>query len=186
VVGLAPAYAPLFSDRVKQQIRFIFVDFKNTWGAEAPRDVDTITLDTLVAEIDEARRALGLEKACVVPRDAFAMRYVRNSPKYFYDASYDFSWAWVGRDFSVELLNRFFSVIAVDYDPRPKLSANSVPMFLALGRYDYPVPYGMWDGVKEKIPHLTHHLFERSGHFPMLEEHALFDDLLTRWLKKGR
>jgi proline iminopeptidase len=257
VTGLAPAYAPLFSDRAKRHIRFIYVDFKNTWGAETSGDVDTITLDTLVEEIDEVRRAFGLDKVCVIghsstgllalefalrhpdrmshgilisvpphwrdipkaqaafweadasaerkavkqklderlptptllslsPKDAFAMRYVRNGPRYFYDAAYDFSWAWVGRAFSAELLNRFLHVIAAGYDPRPKLATNAVPMFLVLGRYDYSVPYDLWNGVKDEIPHLTHYLFERSSHFPMLEESAAFDDRLIRWLEKPR
>ena len=82
VAGLAPFYPPLFSDRLKQRIRFIFVDFKNTWGAEALRDADKITMDTLVEEIDDVRRALGLEKVCVVGHSApgflpleFALRH---------------------------------------------------------------------------------------------------------------
>src|SRR5262249_24055088 len=79
------------------------------------------------------------------PRDAFAMRYVRNGPKYFFDPSYDFSWAWVGRSFSAELLTRYFDVIVANYDPQPKLVNNAVPMFLALGRYDYAVPFTVWD-----------------------------------------
>jgi proline iminopeptidase len=258
VVGLAPGYASLFSDVLKQRIRFIVVDFKNTWGAEAPRDVERITLDVLVEEIDEVRRAFGLNKVCVVghsmpgllaleyavrhpdhvshgiligmppsysretptlqeafwqadasverkaikqqlderlpsatllslsPRDAFAMRYVRNGPKYFFDASYDFSWAWVGRDFSPELFNRFFNVILTAYDPQAKLATNGVPMFLGLGRYDYAVPFTMWNGVKDRIPRLTVHLFERSGHFPMLEEPALFDERLIAWMETSR
>jgi proline iminopeptidase len=114
------------------------------------------------------------------------MRYVRNGPRYFYDAAYDFSWAWVGRNFSAELMDRFFSVILPTYDPRPKLASNTVPIFLVLGRYDYAVPYEAWSGIKEKIPHLTYELFDRSAHFPMLEERARFDDRLIRWLAKGR
>jgi proline iminopeptidase len=258
VVGLAPGYASLFSERLKQRIRFILVDFKNTWGAEAPRDVEKITLDVLVGEIDEVRRALGLDQVCVVghsmpgllaleyavrhpghlshgiligmppsytaetpkrqaafweadasaerkavkrrldeglpeatlmslsTRDAFAMRYVRNGPKYFFDASYDFSWAWVGRDFSPELFTRYFNVIVAGYDPQARLSTNTVPLFLGLGRYDYAVPFSMWNGVKDRIPRLTAHLFEQSSHFPMLEEPALFDERLIAWLETSR
>lgn len=259
VVGLAPGYSPLFSDHLKQRIRFIMVDFKNTWGAEASRNVEGITLDVLVEEIDEARRALGLDQICVLghsmpgllaleyavrhpdrmshgiliamppkysrgetprlqqtfwqkdasterktvlrqleqrlpnatlgslsPRDAFAMRYVRNGPKYFFDPSYDFSWAWVGRSFSAELLTRYFDVIVANYDPQPKLVNNAVPMFLALGRYDYAVPFTVWDEAKQKTPRLTTLLLERSGHFPMLEEPAIFDDRLIAWLERYR
>src|SRR5215813_13670088 len=32
VVGPAPLYPPLFPDRLKQRIRFVYVDFKNSWN----------------------------------------------------------------------------------------------------------------------------------------------------------
>jgi proline iminopeptidase len=258
VTGLAPFFPQQFSDRLKQHIRFVYVDFKNSWNAESPPNLEKITMDSLVDEIDQVRQALGLDKVCVVghsatgfiaveyalrhparvshsiqicvepyftqafrtvhdafwvndasaerkavkqrlderlpnatllsltPRDSFAMRYVRNGPKYFYDASYDFAWLWIGRHFSAEVVNWYVNKIAADWDPRPRFAKNTVPTFVALGRYDYNVPYVTWDSVKKTMPHLTSHVFEKSGHFPMIEEAALFDDLLIRWLKASR
>ncbi len=258
VTGLAPSYPPLFSDRLKQRIRFVYVDFKDSWNAESPRDVEKVTMDSLVDEIDQIRSALGLEKVCVFghsapglvaleyalrhpdrvdhailvsvepyftpawlkkreafwetdaaserkavleqnrkrlpddllrtlsPRDAFALRYVRNGPKYFYDPSYDLYWAFAGKQFSAEMLNRYLKAILAEYDPRPRLASNSVPIFLALGRYDYNIPYHEWDSARRTTPHLTSQLFERSGHFPMLEESTRFDDELIRWLEASR
>jgi len=255
VTGFGPFFPQQFSDRLKQHIRFVYVDFKNSWGAESPRDVEKITMDSLVDEVDQVRKALGLEKVCVLghsatgfvateyalrhpdrvshailvcvepffnqefrtvhdafweteasadrkrikqklderlpnetlkslsPRDSFAMRYVRNGPKYFYDATYDFAWLWIGRHFSPEVLNRYINTIAKDWDPRPRLAGNTVPTFVALGRYDFNVPYVTWDAVRKTMPHVTAHVFERSGHFPMLEEPARFDDALIRWLR---
>ena len=122
--------------------------------------------------------------ASLSPRDAYAMRYVRNGPKYFYDPTYDFYWVWAGKHFSAELLNRYVNTIAADWDPRPRLAHNTVPTFLALGRYDYNVPYVTWDSLRKTTPHLTSYLFERSGHFPMIEERTLFDDRLIEWLKQ--
>jgi pimeloyl-ACP methyl ester carboxylesterase len=66
-----------------------------------------------------------------------------------------------------------------------RLMTNTVPLFLALGRYDYAVPHTMWSGVKVKVPQLTHRMFERSGHFPMLEEDRLFDTQVVQWLKRS-
>jgi len=258
VTGLAPFFPPQFSDRLKQRIRFVYVDFKNSWNAESPGNVEKITMDYLVDEVDQVRRALGLDKVCVFghsatgfiaveyalrhpdrvshsilvavepyftreyqkihdafwetdasadrkavkrrlderlpnetlaslsPRDAFAMRYVRNGPKYFYDASYDFAWLWLGRQFSAELIARYVTTIAANWDPRPRLARNTVPTFLALGRYDYNVPPVTWDNSLRSTPRLTTHVFDRSGHFPMLEEPALFDDVLIRWLDAQR
>jgi proline iminopeptidase len=258
VTGFAPFFPQQFSDRLKQHIRFVYVDFKNSWGAESPRDLQKISMDSLVDEIDQIRTALGLEKVCVVghsatgfvateyalrhpdhtshallvcvepffnqefrtthdrfwekeasaerkkikqnlderlpnktllslsPRDSFAMRYVRNGPKYFYDANYDLAWLWIGRHFSMEVLDWYTNTIAKDWDPRPRLARNTVPMFVALGRYDFNVPYLTWESVKKTTPHVTAHVFERSGHFPMMEEPDRFDEALIRWLQGVR
>jgi proline iminopeptidase len=254
VVGVAPLYPPLFSDRLKQHVRFIFVDFKNSWNAESPGGVEKVTMDSLVDEVDQVRSGLGLEKVCLVGHsapglvaveyalrhpdrvshlilvsvepyftpdwikartkfweteasanrkaalkrnaerlsddllrsvsspDAFALRYVRNGPKYFYDPFYDSYWAFAGKRFSAELITYFLKTIVADYDPRPRLANNTVPKFLALGRYDYNIPYREWDSARKTTPNLTCHIFERSGHFPMLEEGALFDQSVIQWV----
>src|SRR5262245_2760704 len=258
VVGLAPSYPPLFSDRLKERIRFVYVDFKNSWNAESPRDVEKITMDSLVDEVDQVRRGLLLDKICVVghsapglvaveyalrhpdlashlilvsvepyftaefirtrtrfweeeasadrkaalkrnverfpddllrslsARDAFALRYVRNGPRYFFDPSYDVYWAFAGKHFSAELITYFLITIVGDYDPRPKLATNAVPKLLVLGRYDYNIPYREWDSARKTTLHLTSHVFDRSGHFPMLEESALFDERVIQWLDAVR
>jgi len=36
------------------------------------------------------------------------------------------------------------------------------------------------------MPHLTSYVFQRSGHFPMIEEPSPFDDTLIRWLNAPR
>jgi pimeloyl-ACP methyl ester carboxylesterase len=118
----------------------------------------------------------------LMPRDAFALRYVRNGPRYFYDPSYDFYWAFAGKHFSAELIDHFVSTIIKEYDPRPRLATNVVPKLLLLGRYDYNIPYREWDSARKTTLHLTTHVFDRSGHFPMLEESALFDRRVVEWL----
>lgn len=258
VVGLAPNYAQLFSSQLKQSFRLIYVDYRSSWGADPDTKVDAITLDTLVEEVDDVRRALGQERACLIghslegllaveyvarhpertsrvilitvppsygkelldarkafwdedasparkaaltenqrripdsvldaldPRDSFALRYVRNGPKYFYDASWDFYWAFSGRRYSSTMLDRWFNVILPGYDPWQRLAANKVPIFVAQGRYNYAIPYRLWDPLRTGVPGLTYTLFERSGHFPMLEEQAAFDRAVMRWQARTR
>ncbi len=256
VVGPAPMYPSLLSDQLKKRIRFVYVDFKNSWGADSPNRVENVTLDSLVEEVDRVRSGLGLEKVCLFghsapglvaveytlrhpdrvsqlilvsvepyftpgwlkarkafweteapadrktalkrnierfpddllkrlsPCDAFALSYVRNGPRYFYDASYDFYWAFAGKHLSAEMIEYFLNTIVADYDPRPRLESNDVPKFLALGRYDYNIPYREWDSALKTTPNLTSHIFERSGHFPMIEESTLFYDRLIEWLRR--
>jgi proline iminopeptidase len=111
---------------------------------------------------------------------------VRNGPKYFFDPTYDFYWAWAGKQLSGELITYFLNTILGDYDPRPRLAKNTVPMLLILGRYDYNIPYREWDSARKSTPHLTSHVFQRSGHFPMIEEAGRFDDILIRWLSASQ
>ena len=87
---------------------------------------------------------------------------------------------------SISSTIEFASSCFDDYHPRPRLANNNVPKFLALGRYDYNIPYREWDSARKATPHLTYHLFERSGHFPMIEESALFDDRLINWVKANQ
>lgn len=256
VVGLASSYPQLYSDRLKQQLRLVYIDFKNTWNAESPRDVEKISMDLLVDEIDQARTGLGLDKTCLIghsapglvgveyalrhpervshlilvsvepyftpaylkertrfweaeasaerkaalqrnverlptpllqklsPQDAFALLYVRNGPRYFFDPSYDFYWAWSGKRFSAELITYFLNTIVAGYDPRARLASNRVPKFLALGRHDYNVPHREWDSARQATPDLTVEVLERSGHFPMIEEPLAFDEALLRWFTR--
>jgi proline iminopeptidase len=58
-----------------------------------------------------------------------------------------------------------------------------MPVFLALGRYDFFVRYELWEHLRQEFANLTLHLFERSGHSPMLEEKAVFDEKVIAWLE---
>ena len=63
-------YPSLLSDQLKKRIRFVYVDFKNSWGADSPNRVENVTLDSLVEEVDRVRSGLGLEKVCLFGHSA--------------------------------------------------------------------------------------------------------------------
>jgi proline iminopeptidase len=257
VTGVAPTYPPLFSERLKKKIRFLYVDFKGSWTADPTRKVDTLTMDDLVQEIDDVRRAFGLERVCLTghsstglvaieylarhpervsrlllvgvhpfwnqklfdawneswehdasperkavleenkkrmpdsllktlsPRDAFAMRYVRAAPRLFLDPNYNIFWAMVGHQISSPMLDHYWAVIVKDYDTWSRLTNNTTPIFLGLGRYDNAVPYQTWQRERDrKNPSISFVTFEKSAHFPMLEEPEVFDDAVLAWLAK--
>lgn len=257
-VGPGTQYAQLLSDRIKQSLRFIFVDFKRTWNAPSGADVSSITLQTLVDEVEEVREALHLDTICLIghstpafvaveyslqhpertsrlilvgaptyhnadmgriqrefwerdasperraryaenlrkmpnsvlstlsPFDDFSLRYTRADPYYFYDYDYDVTWTNLGHYFSAELAIQFYRVTTADYDPRERLANNQVPIFSAVGRYDYIMPPEQWDGFVSRVPMTTLVMFNRSGHFPMIEEQRRFDSELLRWLSRTR
>lgn len=255
VIGLAPLYPDFFSPSLKKHIRFIYVDYKNSWAASDRKTADATTMDSLVEELDDVRKAFALDRVCLLghstpglvgveyaarypertsrliligvtplwgkelfdtwskfweadasparkavlaenmrrmpdstlstlsPRDAFALRYVRTGPRLFYDPSYDFYWAWIGHQYSAEMLDHYWKSIVNEYNPWSRFSSNTVPTFVALGRYDYSVPYHLWDRERS-TPGLTFAMFDHSAHFPMFEQRKEFDEALTRWLTR--
>jgi proline iminopeptidase len=257
VTGVAPTYPQLYSERLKEKIRFIYVDFKGSWDADATRNVNDVTMDDLVREIDDVRRAFGFERVCLTghsstgltaieylarhpehvsrlflvsvhpfwnqrlfdawneswerdasperkavlaenkklmpdstlktlsPRDAFAMRYVRTAPRLFYNPNYNIFWVMVGQQISAPMLDHFWAVIVKDYDSWNRLENNTTPIFLGLGRHDNAVPPQVWDRERaRKNPSISFVMFEKSAHFPMLEEPKPFHDAVLGWLAK--
>lgn len=117
------------------------------------------------------------------PDKAFVQSYIANAPLYWYDPTYDCSWLWEGVEPNANLANHVFGVLFKDYDITDRIHQIKTPVFLAIGRYDYVVPYTLWDNFKDKMPNLSYNLFERSGHTPQLEEQTLFDEKLIDWIK---
>lgn len=92
-MSVEPYFTP---DFVKARTAFWEMDASAERKAAYNRNVDRLSDDPL--------RTLSRQ-------DAFALRYVRNGPRYFYDPSYDFYWAFAGRRLSSDLIAHFLSTI---------------------------------------------------------------------------
>jgi proline iminopeptidase len=91
----------------------------------------------------------------------------------------------VGHEISAPLLDHYWAVIVKDYDTWSRLANVTTPIFLGLGRYDNAVPYETWQRERDrKNPNISFVTFEKSAHFPMLEEPKAFDDAVLGWLAK--
>jgi len=116
-------------------------------------------------------------------REKVVKTYIIMTPKLFYDPRYDSSWIYEVVESNQKISNHLFQVIFEDYDIAKRPGRIETPVFLAIGRYDYLWPYFLWDDRKNVLPNLSYNLFERSGHFPMVEEQELFDKKLIEWIK---
>ena len=114
------------------------------------------------------------------PKERIVKTYMKFTPKIFYNPTYDLSWIYevVEPDKNVNLFSIFRN-----YDIANRPGQITTPVFLGLGRYDYLCPYLLWDDRKDFLPNLSYNLFEKSGHFPMVEEQELFDKKLIEWVK---
>lgn len=248
-------YQRVFSKDLRRHLKLVFVDFRHSSEAEAAAKLDDITLDTLLDDIDQVRKALGFDRVAVMghslpsvialeyarkypehtshliligsapsvitpkeseafwqsdasearkladkrnleritdedlkkapPGTAWKLLFVRNGAHYWYDPSYDSSWLLEGIALNMNLMPRVAGLFR-DYDFGKRAPRATMPIFLALGRYDYLVPYHMWDGRKDSFPNLSYNLFEKSGHYPMFDEAALFQKKLIEWMKRNK
>ena len=119
----------------------------------------------------------------VSPGEAFKMRLLADGPKRWYDMTYDGSWLGEDVEINTDVINHHLNVVLNEYDITQGLDRITMPVFLAVGRHDYGLPYYLWDDFKPQMPTLSYHLFEKSGHHPMLEEQKLFDEKLLAWLQ---
>lgn len=118
----------------------------------------------------------------VSPGKARVLRYVSNGPKRCYDARYDSTWLFEGVTINMSKgINNFIKSFYT-YDMKNNIQKVSMPVLLVVGRYDFNNPYYLWNDFKSKFSNLEYHLFEKSGHHPMLEEPKFFNQTLTKFI----
>ena len=243
-----------FSEELRKYIKFIFMDNRAFVSPDVPVDINKVTIETAVDDVELLRKKLGFEKiavsGCSYPSLlalAYAQKYpentshvimidmspywndkaikameenwetnasderkeilkrnneqltdtvlsevppswrdyVRRAPIYWYDPTYDCSWLFEGFDVNPDRSGHCLDEELPQFDF--SLGAQiETPVFLALGKYSYICPFYLWDDYKDKLPNLSYNLFEKSGHFPMLEEQELFDKKLIEWIKSTK
>ncbi|WP_262031133.1 alpha/beta fold hydrolase [Microvirga sp. Mcv34] len=117
------------------------------------------------------------------PEKRFITFCIRLGAKSWYDYQYDAEPLWEGVHVNMPVFDHLWGETFRDLDIRQGLETIDIPVFLALGRYDYLVaPYATWDPYRGSFKNLTVRVFEKSGHTPQLEESDLFDAELLEWL----
>jgi proline iminopeptidase len=119
------------------------------------------------------------------PGQRFIRRYIRDSPLTWYDPRFDASPLWEGVESNDDYIARARALGFRSVDITKGLYTFDIPVYLALGRYDFLVaPPSTWDAITPKFLDLTIRIFEHSGHWPHYEEAALFDSELLSWIKE--
>ena len=118
--------------------------------------------------------------------ESFRGAYIRDGAKIWFDPKFDSTPLWEGVEVN-EVVERVWGEVFPAIDITKGLDALDLPVFLALGRYDFLVaPPSSWDRVRPAFRDLTVRVFERSGHTPPLEEAELFDGELLGWMRQDR
>jgi proline iminopeptidase len=118
-----------------------------------------------------------------LPPDASLMQsLLAQTPLRFFDPRFDAGPLFAEAVPRPQLLRHVMGTLAPTWHVTDGSSSLRVPIFIAQGRYDYVVPYGLWDGIVAQLPTATFCLFEKSGHQPFFEEPDRFAANLVDWM----
>jgi len=117
--------------------------------------------------------------------EAGKLNYILDGPKCFYD--YYFKAAFFLKDsyWNMGVWNQIFNKLMIDYDIA-KGKTVDIPVFVSQGKYDFMAPYMAWDNYINKIPNLSIHVYEKSGHYAFYEEEDLFRKELIAWFENTK
>ncbi len=149
--------------------------FNNLWGkaSEERKNIQAAKMSAIQEDLQ------GMSGA-----EAMVASYVASSAMYWYNANYDCRWIWEGMPINIEVSNHLFGPLFTDYNMFKDKKVVDLPVLLVLGRYDYVVPYTLWNSDYKQLPKLQIEVFEKSGHTPQLEEPDLFNKKIMAWINE--
>ena len=138
------------------------------------------------ADGSEERKAILQENMARLSPDTPPTRAVfAQTPMRFFDPRFDAAALFAGSVFNPRVFEHFLGTLTARWTILAGLESLRVPVLLAHGRYDYAVPFTMWDGIVDKVPNAYLHLFERSGHQTFFEEPARFAEVVLAWMARS-
>ena len=136
-------------------------------------------------DASEDRKRLLRDNLAKLPSGSpFVRTFLAQTPLRFFDARLDAAPLFAEADFRPSLLRHIMQTLTPGWDVTVESSSLRVPIFIAHGRYDYTVPYVLWDGIAAKVPVATLQIFEQSGHQPFFEEPDRFAVALADWMAR--
>jgi proline iminopeptidase len=108
----------------------------------------------------------------------FVDNYVSRDAMGWYDYAFDSSPLWDGVEMNLAVMAQLFEDEGLGGF---RLDTLEAPVFLALGRYDYPAPYYLWDEPRKNFSNLRYKLYDKSGHHPPHEQPDEFVADLQDW-----
>jgi proline iminopeptidase len=131
---------------------------------------------------EERKRILRDNLAKLPPGASPAEVMVAQTPLRFFDARFDPTPLLAEAEVKPQFFAHLMGTLAPAWDITVGSSSLRVPIFIALGRYDYTVPYALWDGIAPTLPRATLQIFEQSGHQAFFEEPDRFARSVAHWM----
>jgi len=112
---------------------------------------------------------------------SFAVSYRLNGPRYWKDPSYDAEELLAGLE-NGPAFSQLLATIPDSSQVNQTLNRLDMPILLMLGKYDFAIPFEVWESLIADLEHIDYKLLEESSHNPMTEHPEAFDKELISWL----
>lgn len=181
---IAYEYAKLYPDNVGG---IVMIGSPNIYGNDNYNKASDEFWATASAERKEKqnRNWMMLAAADTTGKEGETVReYLAMAPVYWYDPDYDASWLWEDMTVNEEIIDHIYGTVFNNYRMFQTINNIPAPTLVATGKYDYAVPYTLWQGY-DSVTGLTVKVFEESGHTPQLEQSNEFDHALLEWISKN-
>lgn len=132
---------------------------------------------------EERKRILRDNLAQLPPSPDPGQVMFAQTPMRFFDARFDAVPLYAEAVVRPQFFQHLLGPLTQGWDITVGASELRVPLLLAHGRYDYTVPYRVWDDVLPRLPNATLKVFERSGHQPFFEEPHRFTAAVSEWME---
>ena len=133
---------------------------------------------------EERKQILGENLGRLAADAPLTRHLVAQGPMRFFDPRFDAAPLFEAMVPRPQLVMHVMGKLAPEWDVTADPGSLRVPLFLAHGRYDYVVPYTLWEGIPDRLPNATFEIFERSGHQPFFEEPVQFAETVASWFAK--
>ncbi len=118
------------------------------------------------------------------PDLAFVHMNLALSPKSWRNLETDASQLWQDVKPNMPAIDYLWGTVFKHIDISPGLDDLYIPVFLALGKFDFLVgSHDQWKAIAKILPDLTMEIFEESAHNPPYEEEAKFNKKLLDWME---
>ncbi|MGH2560775.1 MAG: alpha/beta fold hydrolase [Thermomicrobiales bacterium] len=89
---------------------------------------------------------------------------------------------WARSTFTPEVAHKYFGELAASYDLRSRLREIAVPALVLVGEQDWLTPPSASQVIAAGVPHADLMVMPEAGHFPFVEQPAVFADIVRRFL----
>ncbi len=105
--------------------------------------------------------------------------------KSWFNPQFDSTFLWQDVEVNDDAIDYLYGEVFRDYNSHQAIHEISSPILLTCGLHDYGVaPFWTWNQIRETSPKFRVIVFEKSGHYPQLEESQDFDMTIINWIKE--